>query len=307
MTVGYFERRSTRESLTQVNKMHANCWVHIDGDSIDIQAIADEFSLDANIIRDVMDVHELPRIEFSAGISYIFVRVPFGAIDSAKTVPLLLINHPNHYITMSKQKTFSPLDIASLLTTTTDRPAGIIAPHLAYIIAEYERRVHSLTERIGGARRRLNRHEVKNADFIQFVAIEDSLNEYRGSLEGLSRVVAQLRENRRGAFRPRDLESLEDIDLHIQQILVAISSSVHTISSIQNAYSTIANNVLNQRMKVLTAMTILLAIPNVFYGMYGMNIALPFQHEPWAYLSIVGFTAVLMLLGYIIARRSRLF
>ena len=99
------------------------------------------------------------------------------------------------------------------------------------------------------ARRRLNRHEVKNVDFIQFVAIEDSLNEYRGSLEGLSRVVAQLRENRRGVFRPRDLESLEDIDLHIQQILVAISSSVHTISSIQNAYSTIANNVLNQRMK----------------------------------------------------------
>ena len=109
-----------------------------------------------------------------------------------------------------------------------------------------------------------SRHEVENSDFIKFVAIEDTLNEYRSSLEGMSRVITQLMENRRHLFKTRDLEALEDVDLHIRQVLVAISSSTHTISSIQNAYSTVANNTLNQRMKALTAITILLAIPNVF-------------------------------------------
>ena len=60
-------------------------------------------------------------------------------------------------------------------------------------------------------------------------------------------------------------------------------------------------------MKVLTAITILLAIPNVFYGMYGMNIALPFQGEAWAYPVITGFTVLLIGIVYIFAKRLRLF
>ena len=86
-----------------------------------------------------------------------------------------------------------------------------------------------------------------------------------------------------------------------------VAANTQTINSIQNAYSTIANNVLNQRMKVLTAITILLAIPNVFYGMYGMNIALPFQGEPWAYPVIVSFTVALIGVIYIVAKKLRLF
>lgn len=120
-------------------------------------------------------------------------------------------------------------------------------------------------------------------------------------------VVMQLQENRRKLFRVRDLEQFSDIAQHIRQLLVAIHSNTQTITSIQNAYSTIANNVLNQRMKLLTTITILLAIPNVFYGMYGMNLALPFQHEPWAYFGIIGMSMLLILLVYLLAKRFRLF
>ena len=283
------------------------CFVNGKLAGTDISDLADGFSLNPNIIRDAADVHELPRVELSGGVEYIFARVPLGAVDSGKTVPFLMIIHKNHYITIAPQAKFSPLDVRDFLAATTERPAGIFSANLAYIISQYEQRVHSLTEKISGARQRLSRYEVQNADFIQFVAIEGSLNGYRSSLEGISSVITQLRDNRHGLFNTRDLEDLEDIDLHIRQILVAISSSVHTISSIQSAYSTIANNVLNQRMKVLTAITILLAIPNVFYGMYGMNIGLPFQHEPWAYVGIVGFTIVLILFVSVFARRIRLF
>ena len=212
-----------------------------------------------------------------------------------------------HYITISPHAKFSPLEVSDYLFSTTERPAGVFSANLAYIISQYEQRVHLLTEQISDARRRLSRHEVENSDFIKFVAIEDTLNEYRSSLEGMSRVITQLMENRRHLFKTRDLEALEDVDLHIRQVLVAISSSTHTISSIQNAYSTVANNTLNQRMKALTAITILLAIPNVFYGMYGMNIALPFQGEPWAYPVITSFTVLLILLVMFVAKRLRLF
>jgi magnesium transporter len=77
--------------------------------------------------------------------------------------------------------------------------------------------------------------------------------------------------------------------------------------SIRNAYGTIANNVLNQRMKTLTMLTLLIALPNVFYGMYGMNVDLPFQHEPWLYIVIVVFTLALILIVYWVAKRRHVF
>ena len=148
--------------------------------------------------------------------------------------------------------------------------------------------------------------EVRNQDFVEFVAIEDGLNDYRSSLEGMLSVLEQLQLNRRQLFTTDDLDALSDIAWHVKQLLVAINASTHTINSIQNAYSTIANNVLNQRMKVLTVLTILLAIPNVFYGMYGMNIALPMQQHPWAFPVVVGVTLLLVGLAYLVVRRVRL-
>ena len=73
MVVGYFERRSLSENLTQTNIMHANCWVHVNGKlaDTDISDLADGFSLNTNIIRDAADVHELPRVELSGGVEYI--------------------------------------------------------------------------------------------------------------------------------------------------------------------------------------------------------------------------------------------
>ena len=173
-------------------------------------------------------------------------------------------------------------------------------------MVEYEQKLREIIDKIAVARKRLSRYEVENSDFVEFVAIEDSLNEYRSSLDGVASVVTQLQDNNRKLFKPQEIEQFIDISLHIRQLLVAIDSSNQTINSIQNAYSTIANNVLNQRMKLLTIITIMLAIPNVFYGMYGMNLALPFQHEPWAYAGIVGLTVLLILIVYTLAKRFRL-
>ena len=193
------------------------------------------------------------------------------------------------------------------MTTDTRQPSAVVSAVIASIITEYEQRLHALSTKITSARKRLTHFDVQNEDFVEFVAIEDSLNEYRSGLEGLVTVVEQLEANRRQLFNLRDIEAFGDIILHARQLLVAISSSAQTIDSIQNAYSTIANNTLNQRMKVLTTITILLAVPNVFYGMYGMNIGLPFQGEWWAYAAIMGITLLLILLTLLLAKRFRLF
>jgi magnesium transporter len=76
--------------------------------------------------------------------------------------------------------------------------------------------------------------------------------------------------------------------------------------NIREAYSSISSNNLNRTMKVLTVATVIIALPNLFYGMYGMNVPLPLQHEPWAYWVMLGFTGVVVVFGLWFARRKRI-
>ena len=307
MAVEYFERASSGEQLVKLDRPRERAWAHISGKAINIEALSNSFSLNPSIVRDACDVRELPRAEFQDGVEYIFARLPVGAADAAKTAPLLIALSKERLITISPHSNFSPLDVDVFITTDTHQPASIVSAIMASMMSEYESRLHVLAEKITSARKRLRHFNVQNTDFVEFVAIEDSLNEYRSSLEGMIGVLDQLQHNRRQLFSERDLEALTDLVQHSRQLLVAINSSAKTIDSIQNAYSTIANNTLNQRMKTLTIITILLAIPNVFYGMYGMNIALPFQSESWAYVGIVGFTVIIILFVYVVAKRVKLF
>ena len=302
MVVEYFERSAAGERLEKVSRPRSHAWVHISGKLLDMDDLSDKLLLNANILRDVCDVRELSRAEFSNGVEYIFLRLPVGLADAAKTAPILIAVSRDRLVTASPHTSFSPLD-----TDDTRQPSAVVSAVIASIITEYEQRLYALSTKITSARKRLTHFDVQNEDFVEFVAIEDSLNEYRSGLEGLVTVVGQLEANRRQLFNLRDIEAFGDIILHARQLLVAISSSAQTIDSIQNAYSTIANNTLNQRMKVLTTITILLAVPNVFYGMYGMNIGLPFQGEWWAYAAIMGITLLLILLTLLLAKRFRLF
>ena len=307
MVVEYFERSAAGERLEKVSRPRSHAWVHISGKLLDMDDLSDKLLLNANILRDVCDVRELSRAEFSNGVEYIFLRLPVGLADAAKTAPILIAVSRDRLVTASPHTSFSPLDTDAFMTTDTRQPSAVVSAVIASIITEYEQRLHALSTKITSARKRLTHFDVQNEDFVEFVAIEDSLNEYRSGLEGLVTVVSQLEANRRQLFNLRDIEAFGDIILHARQLLVAISSSTQTIDSIQNAYSTIANNTLNQRMKVLTTITILLAVPNVFYGMYGMNIGLPFQGEWWAYAAIMGITLLLILLTLLLAKRFRLF
>lgn len=60
-------------------------------------------------------------------------------------------------------------------------------------------------------------------------------------------------------------------------------------------------------MKILTAATVMIALPNVFFGMYGMNVDLPFQQAGWAYFFVAGVTLTVTFVVFIIARLKRVF
>ena len=221
------------------------------------------------------------------------------------TTPVLLAVKGTVFVnlsisTMPDDKLATP----ALATHPDATTISLLLGMFATVVSEYEDLMHRTARYIFNTGRRLRTHEVTNQDFITFVTVEENLNQYHMNLSSMLVVAERLRE---ALHDPADKESIEDILLYIRQLLVAIDTHNQSVTSIRNAYGTIANNVLNQRMKTLTALTMLIALPNVFYGMYGMNVPLPYQEEVWAYGSIVIFTITITILAFILAKRFKVF
>jgi magnesium transporter len=274
--------------------------------SHELDEIAEKYQLNRGILEDVLDHHELPRAEHTDGALYIFIRsarIINGG--NVKTTPFLAVLKGTMLITLCSQKYLIPKELFSQANIDMRSAKHLFLQIVGSVIREYSELVHESGNYVRSAERRLQVHEVTNKDFIKFVTVEGDLNEYKTNLSAIQVVLNRLHENRHNTFVDNDCEYIEDMALLVNQLLVSSDSHMQIIGSIRNAYTTISNNILNQRMKTLTLLTLLVALPNVFYGMFGMNVPLPFQGQPWAYAAITGFTLMLVILAYVIVRRMR--
>ena len=150
---------------------------------------------------------------------------------------------------------------------------------------------------------KLRAHKLEHEDFVELVLIEDELSRFLSALTPIPPIILRFNNDRSGEIFNSDQSAiLEDISLSIEQSINLCRGNVRRIANLRNAHSTISNNSLNNSMKILTMATLLLALPNMIFGMYGMNVELPFQKEAGAYTLIIVSTIAMVLLIWIIVK-----
>lgn len=146
---------------------------------------------------------------------------------------------------------------------TTDR-AQMLLECLDIILETYNQQLITINRKIRTARNSLSVARVSNKDFIQFVEIEDVLNEMLGDLVPTNIVLQSISNPRKNLrFYADDKEQIEDIMLTAGQLIDSIKGSLKTIVNIREAYSNIATNNLNRQIKLLTTLTVVLTIPTI--------------------------------------------
>ena len=73
--------------------------------------------------------------------------------------------------------------------------------------------------------------------------------------------------------------------------------------------STFIDNRLNNIMKLLAAITIVMSIPTIISGLYGMNVngnGMPFSKEPWGFMIICVLTLVICIVVTIVLRKKKM-
>lgn len=308
--IKYYYKSLRSQQVKELEDYQRGSWVYVEApDEAEIKLLTDKFKVEQSLVQDALDIDEMPRMEREGEQSYIYVRFAYkNDEEELVTVPLLFIFGQDILITVSMVRMPS-LDIflnGKIEFATTQR-AKLVLQILQQIGENYETFISRTSKQIKLIRSRLRGHEISNQDFIDFVMIEDELNEFLSSLMPTNATLRRLLLGRYMPLFDEDQDIVEDLLLNNEQSIEACNSNLKSIDNIREAYSSISSHNLNYTMKVLTVATVIIALPNLFYGMYGMNVPLPFQHEPWAYYLVVGFTLFMIVFVFWFARKRKLF
>jgi magnesium transporter len=77
------------------------------------------------------------------------------------------------------------------------------------------------------------------------------------------------------------------------------------LSGMMDAFASVISNNLNIVMKLLTSLTIIMTIPVLVASLFGMNVKLPLQDHPYAFLIVIALSVSLSLAAvfYFLRRR----
>jgi magnesium transporter len=307
--IKYYYKSVRTDTLQEQEAPQRGSWIYVEAPTdIEIEELTRRFKLEPGFLEDALDEDEMPRLEREDEQSYIFVRYSYKRPDGdMDTAPLLIIFNKEHVITIS------PIRLPALevfmrgrISLATTQRAKLVLLILSQISDQYDGFINQTSRKIKAIRSRLRGHGISNQDLIDFVIIEDELNEFLASLLPTNATLRRLLVGRHIPLFEEDQDIVEDLLLNNEQSIEAIRSNLRSIDNIRNAYTTISSNNLNRTITLLTLATILVALPNVFFGMYGMNIKLPFQHAEWAFPALIALNAILIIAIVSFARKKRI-
>lgn len=308
--ITYYYKNIRSKNLSTLDEYKQGAWVCVENPTEDeLDGLVKRFNLDAGHMEDALDADEMPRLEREGDLTYIFVRYAYTNDElELTTSPLLFVVGSDLLITVAlnglpRLQRF----VNGKIEFSTTQRTKLVLQILDQIVDQYEVFINNISKQIKLIRTRLRSHDVANQDFIDFVLIEDELNEFLSAMLPTTAILRRLMLGRHIPLFEEDQEIVEDLLLNNEQSIEGARSNVKSIVNIREAYSTIASNNLNRSMKILTAATVLIALPNVFYGMFGMNVPLPFMHEAWMYWAILAATIILPIIIYVFGRIKRVF
>lgn len=293
------------EEFHLIPQEREGCWIHIDeANSEDLNAIATLLGLESSDLQDCLDKYEMPRVERLQNSVIIFTRHPTELEMGLYTSPLTIILAPHYTVTIS------PLKSLLVQNFLLQKSRLSTLQKSKFLIALLLRITQEFTAHIRRVRNSVLRQEkeivkVESEDIIALTKNEEVLNQYLSALVPTRNLLEAITSGRYTNLYEKDQDLLNDLLNAVKQSEDLCSISLKSIRSLRDSYQIIFTNNVQKRITLLTVLTILFSLPTMIASLYGMNVPLPFSKNPYAFIYIIGFTAVIVFFATLVFRRKR--
>ncbi len=271
--------KSNNGKIEEINTFEPGCWINmVAPSSQELALIADQFKVDPGFLNAALDVEETSRIETEEGQTLLVVDVPTTEKEDGRvtfeTLPLGIVTTEECIITVCTRDTsvissFVSGQIRNVHTNMKTRFILQILYRVATRFLFYLKQIDRISKSV---EKQLHR-SLKNKELILLLDLEKSLVFFSTSLKANEVTMERLRRGRFVKMYEEDEDLMEDVLIETKQAIEMSNIYSSVLSGTMDAYASVISNNLNIVMKVLTSITILMAVPTMIASFYGMNVS----------------------------------
>ena len=302
--------------LTRAEDIHEGVWVCLTApDAEEVREVSCQLDIEPADLRAALDPEESARISLEDGYTLIIVDIPVKVRDAGEgiytTIPLGILLTQSLIISVCSVDTPVVSDFASCRVRgfSTRKKMRFVYQLLYRAATMYQQELRLIDRR----RQELEKHltgTLRDSDLMELHGLESTLVYFATSLRANNTVLDRLTRYKRLEQYPDDMELLDDVIVEIRQAIEMTGIYRDDIKGTRELFSSILDNRLNNAMKYLTSITLLVALPTLISGLYGMNVnaaGMPFAGSPYGFAIVCGFTlAVCAVAAWILHKKHML-
>jgi magnesium transporter len=270
--------------------------------------------IDQDDLLYALDDEELSRLEAADGYTMLVLDVPVseprGRTSRYQTYPVgIFVTDGGVTIVVSL------VDVRTFHRDTRERPliSPSGRPHYVYellmsvasayqgFLREIERTRKALVDRLD--------NRASNDDLLLLHGLETDIVYFETSLSG-NRSVLERAARSRLAVDEDDRELFADVIVEMTQASEMAHIYQQLVAGTRDLLTNVMNNDLSVTMKVLTSLTVIMAVPTIVSGFYGMNVDgawMPLSSSPHGFAIVLGITTVnCAVCAFLLHRRNML-
>ncbi len=276
--------------------------------SAEIDDISQKLSIDSDLIYDSLDPDERARIDISGKSTLLILKVPYRDEDDKKipykTASLGILIGSDYTLLISKFN-LEFLDIMIKRSEFNPHKKSRMIFQIFYrnalLFLAYLKEINKITDR---TEERLH-ESMRNNELETLMYLEKSLVYFTTSLRSNEIMMEKILRGTTIEIFDADKELLEDTIIEYKQALEMANIYSDILSGMMDAFASVISNNLNVVMKVLTILTLVIQIPAIITGFFGMNVKVPFSDNPYAFIYIISVCVVVCVLVYFIFRNKK--
>lgn len=298
--------------IQEIEEYEVGCWVNcIAPDDEEVQYLLNFFDIPPELLRSALDEEESSHIDNEDGTTLIIIDIPVVEKVSKNitysTMPIGIMITENNVITVSLRENpilseMSEGVVRNVMTSYKTHFVLHIMLRMATKYLQYLKQIDKISNRI----ERELRKSAKNKELNQLLDIEKSLVYFSSSLKSNEITLEKIMRGRYIKLYEEDQDLLEDVLIEIKQAVDMAAIYLNILNGTLDVFASIISNNLNVVMKILASLTLIVSVPTVISGLYGMNIegGLPFDNFWWFPIVL---SAVLMFIMYLILKKKDMF
>jgi len=280
------------------------------------EQISRDVGIPLDFLEYPLDEEEIPRIEFDDHGVLVIIRVPVvrGAAYDTLSLGVIITEDVVITVCLEDNPVITELLSGKVRGFYTFKRTRFLLQILFNASTLYLRYLRQIDRKSENIRARLE-YSTRNRELIDLLDLGKSLVYFTTSLRSNQIVMEKLMrsylivsddQGKLIKMYEEDRELLEDVITENKQAIEMGEIYTSILNSTMDAFASVISNNLNIVMKFLTVVTIVLMVPTTVASFYGMNVPLPGQHSPHAFVIALIVSALISLTVVVTFRWRRM-